>query len=126
MGTTTTTPTTTTTTTTTTPATTTTTTTTPPTTTTTTPTTITTATTTTPTNISTSSPPENQCAVPEKFYSFSGLPATGLADCFWDFSRCSRLSLSPACCRLRWRSCGGQVVRYQAWSFSSKPRLHLL
>merc|ERR1711936_1108586 len=107
--------TTTTTTTTTTPVTTTTTTTTP--------TTITTTTTTTTTNISTSSPPENQCAVPEKFYSFSGLAATGLADCFWDFSRCSRLSLSPACCRLRWRSCGSQVVRYQARSFSSKSRL---
>merc|ERR1711941_111278 len=64
----------------------------------------------------TGTPTEIQCPVPEIFYSFSGRPATSLADCYWDFNRCF---LSPSCCNERWQFCGNQVVRYQAQSFSS-------
>merc|ERR1712183_66561 len=79
-------------------------------------TTTTTTTTTTTSSTSSSTPTELQCPVPEKFYSFSGHPATNLADCAWDFSRCSR---SPSCCQERWERCCSQVVRYKAQSFSN-------
>merc|ERR1712019_115175 len=75
-------------------------------------TTTTTPTTTTTTPITT--PPEEQCPVPEIFYSFTGRPATSLVDCSWDFFRCS---LSPSCCRERWERCCSDVIRYQSQSF---------
>merc|ERR1719273_473327 len=75
-----------------------------------------TTTTTTTTTTTSTTPTELQCPVPEKFYSFSGHPATNLADCAWDFSSCSS---SPSCCQERWERCCSQVVRYQAQSFSN-------